>query len=41
MIRFSEMPYERPDFEGLKTAVEEINRGLLTYEKPADTEEQE
>ena len=32
------------DAEGmkpLKTAVEEINRGLLTYENPAEEEEQE
>ena len=32
------------DAEGMKTrktAVEEINRGLLTYDKPAEPEEQE
>ncbi len=36
MIRFSEMPYERPDFEGLKTAVEEATRKVREAKSAAE-----
>ena len=36
MIRFSEMPYERPDIEGLKAAVEEATRKVREAKSAAE-----
>ena len=36
MIRFSEMPYERPDVEGLKAAVEEATRKVHEAKSAAE-----
>ena len=36
MIRFSEMPYERPDVEGLKAAVEEATRKVREAKSAAE-----